>query len=679
VRGNYGNQLWIAKRVARRLRLEIHELASTLMVAHGHAWEEGAKVPLAIIVAHGPHAKAPREDIESYYGDLDAVLADVQGKAKIIMLADLNATVGEGPRDPELIGGADPERPNLPGQFATEMAANHRLVVLNTFTPQPPTFMRGGRRTRLDYIMVSECLGQRSKGVRVRDDIDLRLSAERDHSIVQAEVSIDLEKAPRKKPPTWRLHKDALADPETARRLDNDLRKLAPPSVTWPLDHQLGYMVAAFREGAQRIAEERPAAPRKTWMSAHSWENVKATQVAKADHRKATCRRARAIVRVAWAMWKASMARRARSDSAWWADAEHKAAHAHEAWARHRLELRQCCQRAGLRWDRRLHAQQLADQAAQAADRGDSATLYRVMRRLTSYRPRAPSTLCWEDGTAVKSEEDKQRRWRDYYADLFMGKEVPASTGKHGTFAAHGPDTPDPDIPRPIVMDSEADAQRAWTDAAGELGERGQAARRTWAQPPNIGCVIRAVDPNKALGPDMTSSALYKAAPDTTADYLSILMARSADAQAVPGAWRGGRMASLPKKSAARACNQHRGLLVSDHTCKIFTAALAQEVADPVMSRLPDEQNGGVKGRGTTRAALTTRSFVDYCRRTRTPGAILFVDVRKAYDVVIREFLFGARGEEEDFERIVDDLGLPGDVAEHLLEFLRVRGGDGLI
>ena len=94
--------------------------------------------------------------------------------------------------------------------------------------PTDPTFTKGDRRTRLDYTFVSECLGQLAQGVRVRDDIDLRLSAEHDHSIVQAEVLIDLDKPPRRKPPTWKLHKDALADADTAKRFEGDLRKLSP-------------------------------------------------------------------------------------------------------------------------------------------------------------------------------------------------------------------------------------------------------------------------------------------------------------------------------------------------------------------------------------------------------------------------------------------------------------------
>ena len=143
VRGNFGNQLWIAKRISRSLHLEVHELSSTLLVAHGHAWDGTARVPLAIIVAHGPNAKAPAEDIDSYFADLDEVLADAQANAKVIMLADLNATVGEGPRYPDLIGGADAEKLNLPGQRMSEMSTNRRLVALNTFTSQPPHLHQG--------------------------------------------------------------------------------------------------------------------------------------------------------------------------------------------------------------------------------------------------------------------------------------------------------------------------------------------------------------------------------------------------------------------------------------------------------------------------------------------------------------------------------------------------------
>ena len=95
---------------------------------------------------------------------MDEVLADAQANAKVIMLADLNATVGEGPRDPDLIGEADAEKLNLPGQRMSEMSTNHRLVALNTFTSQPPTFTKGDRRTRLDYTLVSECLGQLAQG-----------------------------------------------------------------------------------------------------------------------------------------------------------------------------------------------------------------------------------------------------------------------------------------------------------------------------------------------------------------------------------------------------------------------------------------------------------------------------------------------------------------------------------
>ena len=60
VKGNHGVQLWIAKKVERRLRVEVHVLGANLIVAHGRFRHEEGTTPLAIVVAHAPHAKAVR-------------------------------------------------------------------------------------------------------------------------------------------------------------------------------------------------------------------------------------------------------------------------------------------------------------------------------------------------------------------------------------------------------------------------------------------------------------------------------------------------------------------------------------------------------------------------------------------------------------------------------------------
>ena len=93
------------------------------------------------------------------------------------------------------------------------------------------------------------------------------------------------------------------------------------------------------------------------------------------------------------------------------------------------------------------------------------------------------------------------------------------------------------------------------------------------------------------------------------------------------------------------------------------------------MDALPPEQCGGVRGRETAKASLFTRSFVAYCRRRGVPGAILYVEVCKAFDVVIRQFLFGVGGDQLNIDEAVANLDLEPAVAEHLATFLAERRG----
>lgn len=155
IRGNYGVQLWIAKSVERRLRPEVHELSTNLMIAHGRLRQGGGKVPLAIVVAHGPHARAGQDVIDGFFSELDEALGELPENAHIIVLADFNATVGDDRSMPDRVGGADAEPLNPPGERLMECIGTHSLVALNTFEAQPPTFTRGGRRTRLDYILAT--------------------------------------------------------------------------------------------------------------------------------------------------------------------------------------------------------------------------------------------------------------------------------------------------------------------------------------------------------------------------------------------------------------------------------------------------------------------------------------------------------------------------------------------
>ena len=157
-----------------------------------------------------------------------------------------------------------------------------------------------------------------------------------------------------------------------------------------------------------------PAAhPRKPWISAATWSMIKGTQYAKATHKHATRGRNITTARVAFTAWAGAIGI-LREES--WTTAARTRANQREAWARWWLDLLQGRQRASLRWGRRIQAVELAAEVAKAAERGDMAGVYRKVRRLTSYTPKRAPVICWESGPPATSQPDRQRRWKEHYA-----------------------------------------------------------------------------------------------------------------------------------------------------------------------------------------------------------------------------------------------------------------------
>ena len=76
---------------------------------------------------------------------------------------------------------------------------------------------------------------------------------------------------------------------------------------------------------------------------------------------------------------------------------------------------------------------------------------------------------------------------------------------------------------------------------------------------------------------------------------------------------------------------------------------------------------------------LYSRGFVEHCERRKKPAAILFVDVSKAFDTVLRQYLFGANAAHWPFSNIVAELNLPEATAEAINRFIEDRRGEGLM
>ena len=163
-----------------------------------------------------------------------------------------------------------------------------------------------------------------------------------------------------------------------------------------------------------------------------------------------------------------------------------------------------------------------------------------------------------------------------------------------------------------------------------------------WPQLELVGAAVARLADGKAVGPDGIPAELLKAGGSPLLRRLHTVIRAAVRDVDIPHPWKGGRLATAWKsKGAADLCDNHRGLLMSDHCSKVMTALLKDQIDEAYSRALANSQSGCVKHRSTPFVSHTVRLFLDFCRTTRRSAFVLFLDLSKAFDYVIREFVMG--------------------------------------
>jgi hypothetical protein len=143
-------------------------------------------------------------------------------------------------------------------------------------------------------------------------------------------------------------------------------------------------------------------------------------------------------------------------------------------------------------------------------------------------------------------------------------------------------------------------------------------------------------------------------------------------------AWRGGRLQECYKgKGDQDVCDSFRGLLISDHMGKTLTSLLQLHLNERYTAYVTVNQFGAVRRRGTALASHTLRSFMDACRLMGYSIAIIFVDLSKAFDLIVRQLVLGWDASLETMEQkmgVLTSLGLPEDVAGKIASYISDHG-----
>ena len=145
------------------------------------------------------------------------------------------------------------------------------------------------------------------------------------------------------------------------------------------------------------------------------------------------------------------------------------------------------------------------------------------------------------------------------------------------------------------------------------------------------------VKPNKSCGPDGNSPGVFKLLPSAWILFICMLY-NIVFITGYPVAWSVAKLIMLFKKGARLDCNNYRGISIINAIAKIYDYVLNNRLL--LWYKVCREQAGAQSQRGCIEHIVTLRLIIDVFLRKKTKLFIVFVDFKKAYDLVPRNRLF---------------------------------------
>jgi hypothetical protein len=290
-------------------------------------------------------------------------------------------------------------------------------------------------------------------------------------------------------------------------------------------------------------------------------------------------------------------------------------------------------------YDRQLFLESRAQDAQRAASQKDWRGLYGIVRSLGGLgSSSAPHPVRRVDGTLTTSEQERQERWQEHFHNVFNGNIVTMDQLRALPHAAP--------LPPSWKMHVE-DTKDAWR----HLGR------------------------NKGVGKDGLPAEFLQATAEVTAPIVTDIYNEVIVHERWPVRWTGGRLQDIFKNKGHRdQCDDSRGIILEDHMAKGIKQHLSYDVAPCYQLHMPDSQHGAVCGRSTDFATHLVREALAYATIAKLSIFILFIDLVKAFDRIIREITLGWPAGVNDARTYLRSLGLSAAQAEWIAAFVSVHG-----
>ena len=655
--GQHGSQIWISNGLCYSTLLS--KVVSPRLVLQVLRLKGGAV--LAVFSGHAPIEATPTAEKAVFWEALWAELSSVTMRwLRVHLFLGIDANARLGSVKSWVIGDSFPDEESENGQYLRLTLERCGIVAANTFHGGEYTWCSSlGPTSRIDYVCTNSGFDCPDFLPQVCDTIELATTRSEDHRCVACAFLVTpLREGTREKSSVKKYDLEAAGDPHRRAQFEDMLwAHVADIQATAGLDNKVDAIVNTVHYCASAVLGPAPKVPRQPWVSKQTWALLRfAAPLRRAMHgylgaaQKLRCQ----SVFFAWAAlrifsfapgrpWRSSAEARARAGEA--SDSMKTV-----------IKIATCVGKAlGTmhyvikKWagdDKNKFYHEMAWRAAIASANNNAREAYRILRLLSGFSPRVPSSIKRVDGTLTTTEAETGQRWVEYFVELFKGRVVDEW---RSTQTLPGPVAPAGDF-RPTVSDIAGAVQR-------------------------LHC-------GRACGSDGIPAELVKVGGTPLAVMIHSVTEDMTTTCAWPARWKGGRMATVwKKKGSPQNCADNRGLLVADALAKIPADLVKAHLQPAANMHMPESQYGGRAGGGTDFPAHTMRLILEYAATEQRSVAVVFFDLVQAFDRAIREIVLGwpqcdngAFNDCDAKRRHLMQLGLTADAADNIADIIRQHG-----
>ncbi|KAK3542239.1 hypothetical protein QTP86_021401, partial [Hemibagrus guttatus] len=196
------------------------------------------------------------------------------------------------------------------------------------------------------------------------------------------------------------------------------------------------------------------------------------------------------------------------------------------------------------------------------------------------------------DGRVLTSEENVQRRWKEYFEEL---------------------------------MNEENEREKR-VEGVNSVEQKVDKIRKD-----EVRKALKRMKSGKAVGPDDIPVEVWKCLGEAAVEFLTSLFNRVLERERMPEEWRRSVLVPIFKnKGDVQSCSNYRGIKSMSHTMKVWERVVEARLRKVV--EICEQQYGFMPRKSTTDAIFALRILMEKYRDGQKELHCVFVDLEKAYD-----------------------------------------------